>query len=220
METLAFAAAYLAYEDAHDFDSQESEILEVFQSLKNAINSHCLAYVGLLVFCSQVLLNAGAIAAASFPIKDAIVNTQSSCLNVRATPNTNSNKVTCLSRGTALEVVGEQGGWYQLQTGNWVSKEFVAVPSSAMTQQPSTVPENNIASTAVDLEYVESDMMQGQAVIDLQTRLNDYKLLDRFLVVDGVFGRKTHAAVVAFQEQKGLDMDGIVGSETKEALGL
>ena len=37
---------------------------------------------------------------------------------------------------------------------------------------------------------------------------------------DGVFGSKTHAAVVSFQVQKGLTPDGIVGPQTAKALGL
>jgi peptidoglycan hydrolase-like protein with peptidoglycan-binding domain len=40
-----------------------------------------------------------------------------------------------------------------------------------------------------------------------------YLLLDRghILMVDGIFGPGTAAAARAFQQQKGLDVDGIVG---------
>ena len=37
--------------------------------------------------------------------------------------------------------------------------------------------------------------------------------------VDGIFGRGTEAAVIAFQESEGLDADGIVGRNTWAALG-
>lgn len=38
--------------------------------------------------------------------------------------------------------------------------------------------------------------------------------------IDGIFGPKTHAAVLAFQRSKGLAVDGIVGPKTWAALGV
>jgi peptidoglycan hydrolase-like protein with peptidoglycan-binding domain len=38
--------------------------------------------------------------------------------------------------------------------------------------------------------------------------------------VDGVYGQETADAVMAFQEQEQLTVDGVVGSETGEALGV
>jgi peptidoglycan hydrolase-like protein with peptidoglycan-binding domain len=38
--------------------------------------------------------------------------------------------------------------------------------------------------------------------------------------IDGIFGSKTHAAVIAFQGSKGLVQDGIVGVKTWTALGV
>lgn len=36
--------------------------------------------------------------------------------------------------------------------------------------------------------------------------------------VDGIWGTKTNKAVLAFQKDKGLDADGIVGAKTWDAL--
>lgn len=58
---------------------------------------------------------------------------------------------------------------------------------------------------------------QGADVRDLQRRLNIYGLVAP-LVVDGDFGRRTLAAVLAFQRWAGIEDDGIVGPVTRDRL--
>jgi len=58
---------------------------------------------------------------------------------------------------------------------------------------------------------------RGQMVKRLQEKLNEQ---GEALVTDGIFGPGTHAAVVAFQARHGLTPDGVVGRQTREALGL
>jgi peptidoglycan hydrolase-like protein with peptidoglycan-binding domain len=56
---------------------------------------------------------------------------------------------------------------------------------------------------------------QGPHVAELQNVLNQAGFdLDE----DGIFGRRTEAAVRHFQTDQGLDVDGIVGPHTKQAL--
>lgn len=64
---------------------------------------------------------------------------------------------------------------------------------------------------------------KGTSVVELQTRLNiwrgrTYNVTLVPLVVDGDFGPKTQAMVLAFQRSKGLTVDGIVGPITWGAL--
>ena len=54
---------------------------------------------------------------------------------------------------------------------------------------------------------------KGDAVRAVQSQF-------RFLTVDGDFGNKTDAAVRGFQNQSGIDVDGIVGPNTWRALTL
>ncbi|UEM19030.1 peptidoglycan-binding protein [Skermanella mucosa] len=58
---------------------------------------------------------------------------------------------------------------------------------------------------------------RGPEVLELQRKLNE---AGAQLVEDGIFGRGTHAAVMAFQARNGLSADGVVGPMTREALGL
>jgi V8-like Glu-specific endopeptidase len=64
---------------------------------------------------------------------------------------------------------------------------------------------------------------KGLGVMELQTRLNLW-LLDNpgvgvpLLVVDGIFGPKTRAAVIAFQRAMRIQVDGVVGRQTWAAL--
>ncbi len=57
--------------------------------------------------------------------------------------------------------------------------------------------------------------MEGQDVQELQTRLND---LGYTLAIDGVYGETTEQAVIAFQQAKNIDADGIVGQGTLQML--
>jgi len=58
---------------------------------------------------------------------------------------------------------------------------------------------------------------RGAHVVKLQQRLKD---LGKIIAVDGSFGPKTHQVVVAFQSEKHLQPDGIVGPKTWGVLWL
>lgn len=58
----------------------------------------------------------------------------------------------------------------------------------------------------------------GSDVRALQAQLTR-ALTGAVLVSDGRFGRRTHKALLAFQRQKGLKVDGVVGPATASALG-
>ncbi|TXI18098.1 MAG: peptidoglycan-binding protein [Nitrosomonas sp.] len=58
---------------------------------------------------------------------------------------------------------------------------------------------------------------RGPEVRHLQERLNAF---GAEMKVDGIYGPATHAAVIAFQAQKGLIPDGVIGPRTAAALGL
>lgn len=61
--------------------------------------------------------------------------------------------------------------------------------------------------------------MQGEDVKEMQTKLAELGYL-RSSEADGVFGKITLGAVLAFQLENGLDVDGIVGPMTKKILRM
>lgn len=66
--------------------------------------------------------------------------------------------------------------------------------------------------------HVATPRMEGEAVRELQQRLS--ALGYDAGTIDGIFGPQTEQAVKAFQEQYGLEIDGIVGPKTWAALRL
>jgi peptidoglycan hydrolase-like protein with peptidoglycan-binding domain len=59
---------------------------------------------------------------------------------------------------------------------------------------------------------------QGLQVRQLQELLNSVLTEQPRLKVDGIFGSKTQARVIAFQKQAKLPPDGVVGPRTTKAL--
>ena len=58
---------------------------------------------------------------------------------------------------------------------------------------------------------------RGDNVVQVQQALNSKGYWCG--TADGIFGPKTYSAVIRFQREAGLDVDGIVGPQTKKALG-
>ena len=59
---------------------------------------------------------------------------------------------------------------------------------------------------------------KGNDVRTAQTKLKEWGYLDGS--VDGVFGQSTYDAVIKFQKANGLNPDGVIGAQTRAALGM
>lgn len=100
--------------------------------------------------------------------------------------------------------------------------KLVDLTYTEMHLTPSPVPPyGNVMQVTVDPSLptpapVLRSGSTGEEVVALQTRLQELGYLTG--AVDGQFGPATREAVAAFQRQNGLDADGIVGAQTREAL--
>lgn len=86
------------------------------------------------------------------------------------------------------------------------------------TQQPQTATQTAAATTAGTSTSLRVGS-KGEAVRKLQSALagKGYYFTDK---IDGDFGKKTYGAVLAFQKDSNLEVDGIAGPNTKKKLGL
>ncbi|MEH2391078.1 MAG: peptidoglycan-binding domain-containing protein [Nostoc sp.] len=154
-----------------------------------------LAGVGvLLVAISQIQMSSAA-----------YVRTNGSCLRVRTGPSTNYSYVDCVSNGVTLPAIERyENGFARLSTGRYVFARWVGdKPNSVPVTRPGGVGGSVILSPG----------SRGLLVRDVQTALGN-------LTIDGVYGQETASRVRNFQASKGLLIDGVVGPETRLALGI
>lgn len=85
----------------------------------------------------------------------------------------------------------------------------------AQSNKPAENENTGVKTVKVELQQLEYGS-RGTQVKTLQRLLNS--LFYDCGAVDGIWGKKTNNAVIAFQTDKGLEADGIVGSKTWAAL--
>lgn len=146
-------------------------------------------------------------------------------VNVRKGPGLSYAKIGTLGRGRAVTYDSIENGWYHITAplygyidGNYLSAIPVGGGSAG----------GDYATNAYEAYGPSTQVLrrgsQGEAVRNLQITLlrlgymYDPDQMDSDNVADGIFGSFTEQEVKRFQEDKGLDVDGVVGNKTKEAL--
>ncbi|MEH2417333.1 peptidoglycan-binding domain-containing protein [Nostoc sp.] len=154
-----------------------------------------LAGVGvLLVAVSQIQMSSAA-----------YVKTNGSCLRIRTGPSASYSYVDCVPNGTTLPAIQRyENGFARLSTGRYVFARWIGDrPNNLSVSRPGGVGGSVILTPG----------SKGLLVRDVQTALGN-------LTVDGIYGRETVSRVRSFQASKGLLVDGVVGPETRSALGI
>lgn len=98
---------------------------------------------------------------------------------------------------------------------HWYKLPFINYGEVSTTKPDDDVPATD---TVRNLSYKPGSMKRGEDVRELQVDLN--ALGFDCGIADGIFGKKTNAAVRAFQAAMKLEVDGIVGQKTRSALEL
>jgi murein L,D-transpeptidase YcbB/YkuD len=137
-------------------------------------------------------------------------------LNVRAEPKTSGTILVQLKTGTTVYVISKTGDWYkvtfvldgQSYTG-YAHADYITITNSDITKPacPYTEPTSTMKSGSA-----------GDGVKWVQWHLYKLGYLSKSSDIDGDFGSTTLSAVKKFQEDKGLDVDGVVGSGTRSKL--
>jgi outer membrane protein OmpA-like peptidoglycan-associated protein len=96
------------------------------------------------------------------------------------------------------------------------NRKNISSPSPAQIVFPSTLSESSFAGWNTAWEARDVDRNSPDYIRWVQSSLN--QIIGSQLVVDGLMGFKTRAAVRSFQQQRGLVADGIVGRQTDQAL--
>ena len=133
-------------------------------------------------------------------------------LNVRSEPNTSSTVIAQLSNGHTVNILGKTGVWYKISfTLN--GKAYTGYAHSDYIKVKSVVQTCPYTEPTVVLQSGDS----GSGVRWLQWHLCKLGYLTES-DIDGDFGPTTYNAVISFQRDNGLDVDGLVGSGTRTAL--
>jgi hypothetical protein len=140
----------------------------------------------------------------------------SDVLNVRADASTSATIIVQLKANTKVYITGETGDWYKITASvngttytGYAHKDYIVVKGSSEGGKeacPYTEPTSTLRQGST-----------GESVKWLQWHL--YKL--GYLSsgdIDGDFGPTTLSAVKKYQTDKGLDVDGVVGSGTRGQL--
>lgn len=104
----------------------------------------------------------------------------------------------------------------QLPGTKFCSPDYsIVIKTNTPTLSTSNSSSTSTGSSTTSTSTLLRKGSKGQAVKELQEKLNK---LGYGLIVDGDFGSKTESAVISFQKKYKLEIDGIVGNETRNAL--
>ena len=147
-----------------------------------------------------------------------VVNCKS--LNLRSQASKKSKALQTLDLGTALNIVGSEGGWYKVVYGEftgYVMKEYVNVAASSSSSggaAKASVSNDSLASIGKQKACKPGDT--GSNVKKLQRCLS---VLGYYKgEIDGIYGDGTSKAVKKLQKAKKLHQDGVAGKNTIAAM--
>ena len=138
----------------------------------------------------------------------ATVKTTNGSLNIRKGPGTNYARVSEIKDGTQVVVSAIEGEWCALYYGDvqgYAMKQYLVIQEPSGTAEETSKYDTSILTRVLREGYTGAD-------VDLvQARLMELKYL---AVASGTYDAVTMTAVRNFQNQNGLTVDGLAGSNT------
>ncbi|MDR3121680.1 MAG: peptidoglycan-binding protein [Clostridiales bacterium] len=135
----------------------------------------------------------------------------SESVNLREKPSTDAKVLKLVPMGFEVSVQGTGDVWtkvvFEGATG-YIKSEFLEVVKGVAATKQDGGAGGSAASESGALRFGS----EGDAVRELQTLMKEKGIYEG--PVNGKFGPLTEEAVMKFQESKGLEVDGVVGSET------
>ncbi len=156
--------------------------------------------------------------------KNGYVSITEGSLNIRKSASTSGDILVQVSNGYPVTILGSSGDWYKVSLAfngeaitGYAHKDYIKIGtySDPTPEEPDKPEKEECPYTEPDVTLRQGD--SGEGVRWLQWYL--YKL--DYLKegdVDGSFGPTTLSAVMEFQTDEKLDVDGLVGSGTRGAL--
>lgn len=149
-------------------------------------------------------------------IKSGTVKIIDGYLNLRSSASTSAESIAQLSNGQAVTILGSSGDWFKVTVDlngktytGYAHSDYITV-GAAVTPTVEKCPYSEPTSTVRQGD-------SGDSVKWVQWYLYKIGYLEKS-DIDGSFGPTTLAAVIAFQEDEGLDADGLVGAMSRAAL--
>lgn len=146
------------------------------------------------------------------PERKAHVSITDGVLNIRESASTSADVIAKLTEGHSVTILGISGDWFKVKF-TYKGESYTGYGSVKYIKLGKYSPECPYAEP----DYTLSEGNSGDAVRWLQWHLYKLDYLEKD-DIDGSFGPTTLAAVKKFQKAKDLEVDGLVGSGTREAL--
>ena len=138
------------------------------------------------------------------------LRSSSSKLNVRKEATTSSAIAGTLKHGVQVEVLGESGEWSRIRSGSLTGYVMTTYLSKSVEAKPTEPPAEN--SKYETLSYGDS----GTAFKRLQARLKELGYFNGEL--GGNYLKLTRAAVEAYQQANGWQVDGVASPELQKEI--
>jgi hypothetical protein len=138
-------------------------------------------------------------------------------------PNKVCKKVAAFQNNSRVKIIGQKNNWYLVEYSKlgsvykgWINKDIITLEETSNESQSESVVDQPLEASRTDT--ISRPLYPKEMVINVQKVLNK-KGYDAG-VEDGIYGRGTKAAVILFQQENGLVVNGELNQRTLTTLNI